>query len=304
MSESRTSTFKVTLLGTGIPDPKPTRFGSSTLVEVGDEKLIFDCGRCVLQRYYETGMPLKDVKNLFLTHLHSDHTVGIPDLWLTPWIFGRWEEPFRVWGPPGTKIMMEKLEEAFEYDLKIRPVHDLLPTQGSKILVQEIEEGLVYDQKGIRVTAFNVDHRPVKPSYGYRVDYKGRSLVISGDTRFCENLIRHAKKVDLLVHNVGAAREEDLRKSERLRKIMTLHSSPEKAGEVFTLSETKFAVYTHLALFGVRVEEVVRRTRKTYKGPLEVGEDLMSFEIGDEIIVMRHDFAAARTESIDFDLPL
>ena len=133
--------LKVTLLGTGLPDPKPDRYGSSTLIEAGKEKLIIDCGRCALQRLSETGTPLKEANKLFLTHLHSDHTVGIPDLWLTPWIHGRWEEPFYVWGPVGTKHMMSKLMEAFEYDLKIRPIHDLLPEEGAQILAQEIQEG-------------------------------------------------------------------------------------------------------------------------------------------------------------------
>ena len=101
------NTFRVTLLGTGIPDPKPDRYGSSTLVEAGGDKFVFDCGRGALQRISETGVPIKEANKLFLTHLHSDHTVGIPDLWLTPWIFGRWETPFRVWGPPGTEKMMK-----------------------------------------------------------------------------------------------------------------------------------------------------------------------------------------------------
>jgi len=273
--------FKVTLLGTGIPDPKPDRYGSSTLVEAGKEKFIFDCGRCTLQRVSETGIPLKEVNRLFLTHLHSDHTVGIPDLWLTPWIFGRWKEPFRVWGPPGTRHMMSSLREAFKFDLQMRPVHDLLPEEGAEIYVQEIQEGIVYESKDVKITAFEVDHRPVKHSYGYRIDYEGRSVTLSGDTRICENLIKFAKNTDLLIHNVGAAREEDLKVSERYRRIMALHSPPEETGELFTKAEPKLAVYTHMVLFKVDKDEIIRRTRKTYDGPLEIGEDLMTFEIGD-----------------------
>ncbi|MBN1104006.1 MAG: MBL fold metallo-hydrolase [Deltaproteobacteria bacterium] len=279
--------FKVTLLGTGIPDPKPDRYGSSALVEAGGQKLIFDCGRGALQRLSETGTPLKEANRLFLTHHHSDHTVGIPDLWLTPWIFGRWTEPFYVWGPPGTKRMMRKLEEAFAFDIAIRPVHDLLPPEGARVVAEDVGVGVVYEREGVRVTAFEVDHRPIQPSYGYRIDYRGRSVVLSGDTRFCENLIRHAKGADLLVHNVGAARPEDLQVSERYRRIMALHSHPEETGEVFARVNPGLAVYTHMVLFKVGREEIIERTRKTYAGPLVIGEDLMAFEIGEGIRVVR-----------------
>lgn len=281
-------TFRVTLLGTGVPDPRPDRYGSSTLVEAGGEKFVFDCGRGALQRISETGVPIKEANKLFLTHLHSDHTVGIPDLWLTPWIFGRWETPFRVWGPPGTRAMMKGLEEAYAFDLQIRPVHDVLPPLGAKIVATEFEkEGVVYEEAGVKITAFEVEHRPVKPSFGYRIDHDGRTVVLSGDTNFSENLIRFSKGADLLVHNVGAARPEDLAVSERYRNIMSLHAHPEKAGEVFQRVKPKLAVYTHMVLFKVGKEEVVERTRQTYPGPLELGEDLMSFDVGETIRVNR-----------------
>jgi ribonuclease Z len=279
--------FRVTLLGTGVPHPDPDRYGASTLVEAGEQRLVFDCGRGALLRVSQTGTPIKEANKLFLTHLHSDHTVGIPDLWLTPWIFGRWTEPFYVWGPPGTKQMMRRLEEAFEFDLAIRPVHDLLPVEGAGIVAQDVGEGVVFEEGGVRVTAFEVDHRPIQPSYGYRIDFKGRAAVLSGDTRFCENLIQHAKGADLLVHNVGAARPEDVKALERYRRIMALHSHPEETGELFARVKPRLAVYTHMVLFKVGREEVIELTRKTYAGPLEIGEDLMAFDIGETVRVVR-----------------
>lgn len=279
--------MRVTLLGTGVPDPRPDRYGAGTLVEAGAQKLLFDCGRCVLQRLSQTGTPLREANRLFLTHLHSDHTVGIPDLWLTPWIFGRWHVPFYVWGPEGTRHMMSRLEEAFEFDVQIRPVHDLLPLEGIRVVAQDVGVGVVYEQDGVRVTAFEVDHRPIVPCYGYRIDFEGRSVALSGDTRYSENLIRYTAGTDLLIHNVGAARPEDLRVSERYRNIMTLHTSPEEAGEVFSRVKPKMAVYTHMVLFKIGKEEVLERTRKTYSGPLEIGEDLMVFEIGETVGIAR-----------------
>ena len=114
-----TSDFKVTLLGTGTPSPVIDRFGASTLVEAGDEKFLFDCGRGAAQRLFQLRVPFNDVHRLYLTHMHSDHLVGIPDLWLTGWIFGR-KVPFEVWGPEGTRHMMSHLEQAFEADIHIR----------------------------------------------------------------------------------------------------------------------------------------------------------------------------------------
>jgi ribonuclease Z len=279
--------FKVTLLGTGTPRLQSDRLGSSTFVEAGAERLIFDCGRCTLHRLGQTGMPVTEINTLFLTHLHSDHTVGIPDLWLTPWIFGRWEVPFRVFGPIGTQKFMSKLEEAFEFDIHIRPIHDLLPPQGVKVAARDIQEGVVYENNGVKVTAFEVDHRPIKPSFGYRVDYEGKAIVISGDTRFSENLIDHSKDVNLLIHNVAAAREEDLRQSERMRSITNLHLMPEEAGEVFSRSNPELAVYTHMVLYSTSIEELIRRTRRTYTGPLEIGEDLMVIDVGEKVTVHR-----------------
>ncbi|MBW1800825.1 MAG: MBL fold metallo-hydrolase, partial [Deltaproteobacteria bacterium] len=133
---------------------------------------------------------------------------------------------------------------------------------------------------------FEVDHRPVIPSYGYRLDYEGKSVVISGDTRFSENLINFSKNVDVLIHNVAAAPREQIEQSERLRSILDLHLTPEEAGEVFTRANPKLAVYTHMVLY-TSVDEVIERTRKTYHGPLEIGDDLMMFDIKNTIEIHR-----------------
>jgi ribonuclease Z len=154
-------------------------------------------------------------------------------------------------------------------------------------VAQDVGEGVAFERDGVKVTAFEVDHRPIVPSYGYRIDFDGRSAVLSGDTRVSENLIRHASGADLIVHNVGAARPEDLLVSERYRRIMALHSHPEETGELFARVKPKLAVYTHMVLFKVGKEEIIERTRKTYGGALEIGEDLMVFDIGPTVRVTR-----------------
>jgi ribonuclease Z len=180
------SDFKVTLLGTGTPIPDPDRFGPSTLVEVGNQKLLFDAGRGVPIRVRQIGLREGKIDVLFLTHYHSDHTAGIPDIWLTGWLGNSRQKPFRLIGPVGAKSLMASLESAYALDIKIRLVDEKLLPEGIATVVEEFEkDGVVYDNDGVKVIAFTVDHGPdIKPAVGYRIEYKGHAVVISGDTRY------------------------------------------------------------------------------------------------------------------------
>jgi ribonuclease Z len=281
--------FKVTLLGTGNPRPVMSRFGPSILVEAGKDKLLFDCGRGATQRLYQLKIPFTAITGLFLTHLHSDHTVGIPDLWLTGWVVGR-DTPLPVQGPKGTNAMMKHLQQAYAFDIHIRrDVDTKLPAAGVMVIAKDIQEGVVYDKNGVKVTAFLVDHGEIKPAFGYRIDYAGHSVTLSGDTRPSENLIRFAQGTDVLIHEViDVPAYTDLSKgdtSEQEEKIIEHHTTAEQAGTVFSKVKPRLAVYSHIV--PPDVPDVVPHTRRTYDGPLEVGEDLMSIEIGNAITVHR-----------------
>ncbi|KQV84815.1 hypothetical protein ASD15_06555 [Massilia sp. Root351] len=274
--------FRVHLLGTGSPLPETRRFGPSVLVEAGGQKFLFDAGRGPMQRLHTLGIPFAAVDKLFITHLHSDHTIGIPDLYLTGWLRGR-KTPLHVWGPAGTRGMMEHMAKAFDYDIKIR----LEQNPGSQVDAADIGAGVAYEKEGVRITAFEVDHGPVHPAFGYRIDYKGRSVVLSGDTRYSPALVRQARGADLLVHEVAAGSEELMRSSPVVRNVIGIHTGPEDAGKVFAQAVPRLAVYSHIVLFGVTEPELERRTRTTYAGPLTIGEDLMTFDIGPRIKVTR-----------------
>jgi ribonuclease Z len=271
------------------------RFGPSTLVEAGGQKFVFDAGRGALQRLTQLKVSWRDVQGVFLTHLHSDHVVGFPDLWLSGWLTAGRDVPLLVWGPRGTKKMMSHLEQAYEFDIEIRQSDERASADGAIILATDIAEGFVYEKNGVKISAFEVDHAPVKPAFGYRIDYAGRSVVLSGDTRFSENLIRHAEGVDLLVHEVAAP--ETFQRagvsSELAMTIVAHHTTAERAGELFSRVKPKLAVYSHIVRPSATEQDLIPPTRRTYAGPLELGEDLMVIEIGDKITV-RRPAAAAR----------
>jgi ribonuclease Z len=266
------------------------RFGPSTLVEAGEQKFLFDAGRGALQRLKQLNVRWQDINGVFLTHLHSDHVVGFPDLWLTGWIVppGR-RTPLRVWGPKGTKNMTAHLRQAYQFDIEIRIRDDRVSPDGAILLTDEVREGVMFDQGGVKVIAFEVDHSPVKPAFGYRIEYAERYVVLSGDTRFSENLIRYGRGADLLIHEVVAPmslRREGV-PAERAQRIIAHHTTPEQAGEVFTRTKPRLAVYSHIVAPIATREDLIPPTRRTYNGPLELGEDLMEIIVGKEIEVRR-----------------
>jgi ribonuclease Z len=280
--------IRVVLLGTaGGPPVRVDKAGISTLVEAGGERFLFDAGRGVMQRLAQAGVPMDGVTKLFLTHLHSDHIVDVPDLYLTPWSApSERKVPLEVWGPDGTREMMQNLEKAFVFDIHVRrDLDEKISPEGIKSKTTEVREGTVYEQHGVKITAFLVDHGPVKPSFGYRLDCGGRSIVLSGDTRPSENLIKFSKGVDLLIHEaIDTDALRRLAPSEQLFKtIVEHHTTPEQAAEVFSRTKPRLAVFSH----SPGTQSILDKARAGYSGRVEMGEDLMSIDIGDDIRITR-----------------
>ena len=280
--------FRVTLLGSGVPDPSPDRFSASTLIEAGDHKMLIDVGRGATIRLYQLHIPLAKIDTVFFTHYHSDHTIGLPDLLLTGWLppasFAHRTAPLHVVGPTGAKNLLSGLAAAYSADIKGREEEQHLPPEGVAANVDEFTaDGVVFDKDGVKVTAFAVEHG-IKPAFGYRIDYAGRSVVLSGDTNFNDNVIKHGEGADLLIHEVAAMNPEMV-KEPAFKKILSIHTTPSEAGTVFARTHPRLAVYTHIATFGTAampaptVADIVSETRQTYQGPLVVGEDLMTFEV-------------------------
>jgi ribonuclease Z len=269
--------MQVILVGTGFPRPDPERAGPSAAVVVGDKVFVVDAGRGVVLRLAATEFKLKQVQAVFLTHLHSDHTSGLPDLFTSTWIFGR-KTPLELFGPKGTKGVARTLLEYFKEDIHIRrDLTEMQPAEGAKINTHEIREGVVYQDSDVTITAFEVDHRPVVPAFGYRFDSRGKSIVISGDTRPSENLIRHAKGVDVLVHEVYLPEFFDEKDTpEVAARLKRYHTSAEEVGEVAQKACVKLLVLTHI-IPGNEDEVILERVRKKFSGKVVAGKDLMRF---------------------------
>ncbi|WP_209021325.1 MBL fold metallo-hydrolase [Paracoccus ravus] len=289
--------IRVTLLGTASPAPRPDRSGSSTLVEAGGLRLVFDAGRGVPVRLSQKNIPVGAIDALFVTHFHSDHVSGIPDLWMTGYIpapYGRRETPFRVIGPRGTGEMMQHIDAAFSIDKTTRIEDEKITPESVAMDVSEFtEEGVVFDQNGVTVTAFTVNHGElIEPSVGYRIAHDGHAVVISGDTKFDENLIESSKGADVLSHEVAMARPE-LATQPVQSRILGHHTLPAEAGEGFARVAPRLAVYTHIVMLSTQdipepsIDDLVAETRTTYDGPLEVGEDLMTISVGEKVTVER-----------------
>jgi len=284
----------VTLLGTGYPEPLVDRFGPGTLVEARSQRFLFDAGRGVAQRIWEMNVPVGDVRHVFLTHLHSDHVVGLPDAWLTGWLrtaFGRRTGPLHVYGPTGTRAMVSALRQA--YDVDVRQRTDGVPDSTTEMIGHDVAEGVVHDRDEVRVIAFTVDHGdPPIAALGYRIETGGRSVTISGDTRKSENLIRHARQTDVLIHEVMAA-GPGAQATPAFRRILDTHTSPEDAADVFSRAQPRLAVFTHIGILSAPalrpeiLDGLLKRTQALYPGRVVVGEDRMTITVGDSVRVTR-----------------
>jgi ribonuclease Z len=294
------SSFRVVLLGTRSgPSFDAQRLGISTLVVAGPETLLFDCGRASTTGLARLAINPADVTKVFLTHLHSDHIVSLPELVLFPWASQGRAMPLQVWGPDGTRSMVKHLLEAFSFDIHIRrDVDEKYSPEGIRVLANDIREGVVHEANGVKVSAFLVDHGPVKPAFGYRVDYQGHSVVISGDTKPSESLVKFSQNVDVLIHELGQSKQDprltgppdELIPNSRVtrrqaRTIVDHHTDAAEAGHVFQRVQPKLAVFSHYP--NIVPADVLRVVTQTYAGRVEFGEDLMTIEIGSAINVSR-----------------
>lgn len=282
ISNSRTTSTEVILLGTGTPYPDPAASGPATAVVVGGRVLLFDAGPGVMRRLKAANLPINGPEALFITHLHSDHTLGYADLILTSWVMRR-RAPFPVYGPRGLRRMTNHLLAAYSEDINIRAnglEHEV--AGGYRVDVHEIRGGIVYEKDGVRVTAIAVQHGAWKNAFAYRIDTGNRSIVISGDTRPSEELVKAAQGVDILIHEVySAARlkpEDRPGGQDWPRYCREYHTSDVELGALAVRIRPKLLILDHVIRMGASDEELLAGVRAGgYNERTVIGRDLERF---------------------------
>ncbi|MFC5468107.1 MBL fold metallo-hydrolase [Cohnella suwonensis] len=287
----------VVLLGTGSPRAFSGRAKPGVAVLAGDKAFLVDCGGATVDQLIKAGIMPQRISDVLFTHHHYDHNGGFFDVFITSWrthvtadrVFEGRSVPMQVYGPETTKAIIGKMRESFEFDVKLRISYNLSDEAGSRIEYTERNEGVVYDKDGIRITAFEVDHRPVYPAVAYKFEYNGKTAVISGDTIPVPNMEKHAAGADLLVHEAYnkpwldslIARFPEHEKA--LANPAKYHTTTLEAAAIASRAGVKHLALTH-HIPAPAAEERAERAyiegmADIYAGPITVGRDLIVFEL-------------------------
>ena len=271
---------QVVLLGTGTPNAEPERSGPSVAVVVGDTPYIVDFGPGVVRRAvsaYQAGVRALSVRNLskaFVTHLHSDHTAGYPDLIFTPWVLGR-RLPLEVYGPPGTERMTGHILEAYREDIEVRTggLEHATPG-GHQVRAHDVAPGVVYEDRNVTVSAFPVSHGSWPHAYGYRFETEDRTVVISGDTGPVPGLAEAYRGCDVLVHEVYSEAVFHLGPPGWQQYHAGFHTSSTELAKIAKEAEPGLLVLYHQLFWGATEKELLKEIRTRYKGKVVSGHDL------------------------------
>jgi ribonuclease Z len=265
---------RVVLLGTGNPNPEGDRSGPAVAIISGDRVYTVDAGPGIVRRAAQAHIQMKQLTRAFVTHLHSDHTAGLPDLLLTPAVTGR-QEPFEIFGPPGLESMVGHLMAAYREDIDMR-LHGMEPSVEAAYTVRahDVKPGEIYRDETMRVVAFAVDHGSWKHAYGYRFEAKDKTIVVSGDTTYSERLIEAAKGCDILVHEVYSQKGWSARTADWQRYHAAFHTSGPDVGRVAAQVHPKKLVLYHLLPMGQSADEVLGEVKSRFEGEVIYGKDL------------------------------
>ena len=287
MTPSLYGATKLIVLGSGTPNPDPNRAGSGYAVVVDETPYLIDFGPGIIRRAASMSPPwggkieamtVKNFEHAFLTHIHSDHSAGLADLLLTPWIMGR-DKKLNLYGPKGLEQMASSTLEAFEDDINYR-IYGTQPSNkiGYKFNFHLITEGLIYEDENVSVEAFTVPHGSFDDAYGFRFTTKDKVIVFSGDTGPSKTLEKFAAGADILVHEVYS-NAGFLKKTKDWQIYhQGHHTSTFEVGEIASRAKPKLLLLSHILFWGSTTEEILKETQSTYKGEIKIAEDLMIIE--------------------------
>ncbi|MBD3917402.1 MBL fold metallo-hydrolase [Paenibacillus sp. PR3] len=287
----------VVLLGTGSPRAFYGRAKPGAVVLAGDKAFLVDCGGSTVDQLIKAGIMPQRISDVLFTHHHYDHNGGFFDVFISSWrthiteerVFEGRSVPMQVYGPETTKAIIGKMRESFEFDVELRISYNLSDEAGSRIEYTECNEGIVYEKDGIRITAFEVDHRPVYPAVAYKFEYNGKTVVISGDTIPVANMERQAAGADLLVHEAyNKSWIDDLiaiypQHEKALSNPAKYHTTTLEAAGIAQRAGVKHLVLTHHipapAANPEAEQAYIEGMAAIYAGPITVARDLMVFEL-------------------------
>ena len=287
MAPSLYGATKLIVLGSGTPNPDPNRAGSAYAVVVNETPYLIDFGPGVIRRAASMSPPwggkieamtVKNFEHAFLTHIHSDHSAGLADLLLTPWIMGR-DKKLNLYGPKGLEQMASSTLEAFEDDINYR-IYGTQPSNkiGYKFNFYLLTEGLIYQDENVSVEAFTVPHGSFDDAYGFRFTTEDKVIVFSGDTGPSKTLEKFAAGADILVHEVYS-NAGFLKKTKDWQIYhQGHHTSTFEVGEIASRAKPKLLLLSHILFWGSTKDEILKETQSTYKGEIKIAEDLMIIE--------------------------
>lgn len=284
-SQEEAARVRIVLLGAGTPNATPDRMGPATAVVVGDTPYLIDAGPGVVRRAAaaaEKGVKalrVSNLRHLFVTHLHSDHTLGYPDLIFTPWVLER-AAPLRAYGPPGLRAMTGHLLAAYREDIDVR-LSGLEPANrtGYKVEVRDVRPGVVFEEAGVKVEAFAVPHGSWRHAYGYRFTTPEGVIVVSGDTGPFDGMADIARGADVLVHEAYATEGWKKREPEWQRYHAAFHTPGRKVGEIAERAGVAAVVLTHQLTWSATAEQLVDEVKSAFAGRVIYGNDLDVFEL-------------------------
>jgi ribonuclease Z len=274
----------ITLLGTGNPQPNLRRAGPSNHLAIAEQSVLLDCGSGTVHQLLKAGRDAKDIDYLFLTHMHSDHTVDIAHVLITGWIRYR-DKPIHIVGPPQTKEFVARVLHAFEFDLRLRHLDDRVGKDIMTVEVTEVIDGDTFEADGWKAIAVEVEHGYVRPSLGFVFDDGKAKIMVSGDTTGCDAVREASRGVDLLVHELmrdseaGDPHDDKLAAVPELRRrIIESHTCPHQLGPIARDADVPRLALTHLsaATDDAWVRENLARD---YRGEIIMGEDLTTISV-------------------------
>ena len=274
---------KIVLLGTGNPNPDPMRFGPSLALIVKDTSYLIDFGVGITRRTYKAhkSLGIKPLKTSrltkgFLTHLHSDHTLGYPDLILTPWVLTR-SKPLEIYGPQGTQEITDYILKAYKLDIKERleglePANDI----GYKVKVKEIKPEIFYEDEYLNVEAFPVNHGTLT-SYGFRFITPDKTIIVSGDTAPFDECVDYYGGCDILIHEVYSSKMFEKLQPEWKKYHSNVHTSSFELADIASKVKPELLILYHQLFWGASEKELIAEVKKNYDGKVVSGKDLQIF---------------------------